>query len=418
MSLVISGPSNIARSHSLDGVAKFIYVILIFNILVDVFSLFFDKGGISAIVRALTIYSFVIYIIINYYRKNSVCSYIYFYIIYSFLLVFFSSSFYISFRVYLQICASLLMYPLGFYLIKTIVHLKKLTKPIIIIMVIMIINAIICSVSGIGGSYGNEQILAAGSLSGHSFNSSVYVLLLLPLLMGFTNNIQKNAIYMILGLVLFVMLVLNLTRIAILAVLAGFLIEIFFWPRKRKILLPLFIIGIILVIVYYNYANIIHDQINIRAERFTAVSYKTEMRYLETVSIWKGLLSFENPLNSFFGTEFMNSVGNYADGSFGPRQIHIDYNLIAHGSGLFGLTIYLLIYYKAFVFYKKNNKFLPPYYTYQILKPIYLALLIVPLILSISGQMYAITFRSFSFLFLGAIAGIINNMKKEMLFEL
>ncbi len=124
---------------------------------------------------------------------------------------------------------------------------------------------------------------------------------------------------------------------------------------------------------------------------------------MESQYVWEEVFSFDNTPKSLFGLEGFYSVGNYADGRFGERQLHVDYNLIVNTIGLVGLLLYLAI----FIQLAKRMRRLKRDHssTGLILHSTFWMLLLNQFITSFAGQMYHISYRLIVFVFMGAILG-------------
>jgi len=398
---------------------NYIYYLLIYNILIDVLSLFTPPGGFIAIIRGVVLFTFFFYVFINYNKANTPIKIIIGYSIYALILVLFSSRFLYSFRTYTKTIISILYFCVGYIVIVDINQLKKLTKSIVWVMLIMIVNTLVVNLLGYKNYvYNEDQLMASGSLAGQTWNIASYCLLLLPLINHFERDQLKRYIIYTVSFVLFVMMLFNLSRIPLVSFLFGYFVFFVFLRYKRKIysiLIPAFFFGIIInVFIWDTYIQ----QVKIRSESYELGSYKSEGRYQETFYVFDEIFSFESITKSLFGKEFLNSPGNYAGGKFGNRQLHSDYNNLLHGSGIIGLLFYFTIFISIYRRYFLIKKYLPKNdLTVDLLKSIFHMLILVPFVISISGQMYDITFRLMDFLFLGAILRVLTNLSQRILYE-
>jgi len=150
----------------------------------------------------------------------------------------------------------------------------------------------------------------------------------------------------------------------------------------------------------------------LREAKFSSdYNIEEEARYKEVPFVIDEILLSSDLKLMLFGKELFNSNGNYADGLFGDRRLHVDYIGILHGSGVIGLTLYFLVYlfiFKRFRFLYRKNRTLSKdeKATY---KGLFYSFLITSLIISLSGQMYEITFRTMIFFTLGIILSNLNN---------
>jgi hypothetical protein len=417
--IAVSILSILSIYYILSKGKNYIYYVLIYNILIDVLSLFAPPGGFIAIVRGVVLFTFFFYVFMNFNKANIVVRIIIIYSIYAFILVLFSSKFLYSFRTYTKIIISILYFWVGYSVIVDINQLKKLTKSIIWVMLIMIVNTLVVNSLGYKNDiYGENQLISSGNLEGQTWNIATYCLLLLPLINHFERIQVKRYIIYSVSFVLFVMMLFNLSRIPLISFLFGYFIFFVFIKYKKKIfdfLILVLFFGIILnIFIWDTYLK----QIEIRSGSYELGSYKKEGRYLETFYVFDEIFSFESITKSLFGKEFLNSPGNYANGKFGNRQLHSDYNNLLHGSGIIGLLLYLAIFMSIYRKYFVIKKYLPKNdSTVDLLKSIFHVFFFVPFVISISGQMYDITFRLIDFLFLGAILRVLTNLSHVKLHE-
>ena len=69
-----------------------------------------------------------------------------------------------------------------------------------------------------------------------------------------------------------------------------------------------------------------------------------EGRIAEFIYITDEILRSDKTLTLLFGKETFNLVGTYANGRFGPRQIHGDYSILLNGTGVMGCLVWVLIH--------------------------------------------------------------------------
>ena len=173
------------------------------------------------------------------------------------------------------------------------------------------------------------------------------------------------------------------------------------------------IASILFIISMPIFNNVLTTRIENRGDRIEGSVQEiveSEARYEETIYVWAEALSFDDPIKSFFGMQAFDSVRNYASGMFRNRQLHVDYNLILNTLGLFGLLLYFNMFLVIYFHYKKIAKGLISTQYTKVLKAIFYVLIITQFATSFGGQMYAITFRSIIFIYLGGnLFNTINN---------
>jgi hypothetical protein len=254
--------------------------------------------------------------------------------------------------------------------------------------------------------YSDESNFRVGNLD-DSWNVFTYAVLLAPLVIHFVGKSKYLRLTAYLGAIGNAMLVvISIKRIAILGLVSGNLIRMYFVPKNLKwIRSALFATGAMLVAFLF-IQDIVLERIELRSNRFESGSIEREGRYLETSYVWDEVITFRNPVKSLLGLEGFNSVSNYADGRFGDRQLHVDYNLIVNTIGLVGLILYFLLFLQIF---KNMLRFRHCMISHPrsrvILLSVFWMLFINQFITSTAGQMYHVSYRLIVFVFLGSILG-------------
>ena len=82
-------------------------------------------------------------------------------------------------------------------------------------------------------------------------------------------------------------------------------------------------------------------QIEKREKKFQRGSMEKEGRVKELLYIYEEIIEKGDLPKMLFGKETFNIVGTYANGKFGNRQIHEDYGMLLHSTGIVGLFWYL-----------------------------------------------------------------------------
>jgi hypothetical protein len=251
----------------------------------------------------------------------------------------------------------------------------------------------------------------AGNLS-DNWNLLTYSLILFPMIYNQypKTKIPKN-ISLILFFVLVVFVMLSMKRTAIAGLVIGLLIYGYHNLKLKSFLRVVILSGVFLGASYPFYSPILEKRFEARSDRFEEGALEEEGRYQESFFVWEEVYEFKDPIKQLFGLEAFNSRGNYANGLFGNRILHVDYNAIVNTIGIVGLLLYFLIFYQIFIrfkrFYKKVSLLSIPFK--KELKGTFYALLITQFVTSFGGQMYAVTFRMIIFIYLGAIIGLLKS---------
>ena len=147
-------------------------------------------------------------------------------------------------------------------------------------------------------------------------------------------------------------------------------------------------------------------QIKARERRLSTENIEEEGRYQETFIVLNEIIFSGDLKLVFFGKEVYNSPGNYANGKYGKRMIHNDYNVVLHGSGLIGLVLFslwpisLLIFFRKIRFFAKASFEDKKFFDY--INVTFISFLIIGYVFSMSGGINAILFNSVRVAIMGA----------------
>ena len=399
--------------------AGFIYVYLILNVLIDVSLGFIDQEtNLIALSRAAIAlaYIYVVHKQSNWklFKYNKIFL---FYFILILIQTLFSSNFVVSFSSTLKMIITLSMFPIGMFYIDSIEKIKKLNVAVIWIMFLVTLNFIITNIFGIGANpYGDSVDFYVGNIKLSAINTPVYALLILTSILTF-NKRKQRILAIVFAIPTLVFLVLSLKRISLLALTLGVVIIFFFSRSKAKYVKWLVVLFLALIILFPIYKSILNQQILARGNRLEIGIIEEESRFLETFIVIDKTIFSNNIATILFGQEVWNSVGKY-NGINNERPLHVDFNKLLFGTGLVGLLLYILMYFKIFFHFKKikpnkRNNINSSIYTnnYNILRPLFLAIFFGTLLISLSGGMMGISHRTIAFLYMGAIIGFLKNNK-------
>lgn len=381
----------------------------------DIALAFFDRGGVLAIFRAVMMVFLILPIIIKnihnnkYYRWNLVFC---FYVIINIL---FSSDILKSAIISLKIIISIATFIVGFNFFSNRTNFRKLNNSIYYVLLILLFNFIISNVFKIGTSvYDSSNSFLVGNLR-DNWNVFTYALLVVPiLLIEFKKNKRKTLLIYVLAILNGIILILSIKRIAVVGLFLGLLLFGFLNFNLKGLFKNLIILTIIVFSTFPLYSDLLFSRLDARSDRFEQGSLEKEARYLETFYVWEEVFSFDDPVKSILGLEAFNSVGNYAGGSFGDRNLHVDYNLIVNTIGLIGFILYFKIFFEIYYHYRKAKKHI--IITNELIKmqkTFIIIFLLLPFFTSFAGQMYGMTFRMIIFIYLGAnLGGLIKYTKQ------
>lgn len=397
---------------------KIVYLLISINVIFDIGLWFTGYGSYLSIIR-LVIYIFLVVASLREYNfKSNFINAILFFSTYIFIMFFFVSDIEISLKVSLKVIFSMLSLLIGYVFINDNQRLSALNNFSIFAIVLLIINFAFSTIFKIGiDTYTGTEDFLVGNYD-DNWNVFTYLIIISPLIIKqYFHNKLKLTILLIIYFILLLITILSMKRIAIAGVLFGLSIFILLNFRIVNYVKYIFIIVFVLYLFYPFYSNILLKRYEARKDKyeFSEDNLENEGRFIESSYVWDQIFSFDDPIKSIFGLEAFNSLNNYGN-RFVDRNLHVDYNLIANTNGLFGLFLYGLIYFfiiKRINLLRRKSVFfnipeLKLYYT------VCYSLIFTSLLTSFAGQMYAITFRTIIFLYLGAM---IKLMEKRINYE-
>jgi O-antigen ligase len=379
------------------------------NVAFDISLSFFERGGTVPMVRAGFMLAYLLYILFRFRKASADYAPLLLFCGYCILNLLFSSDFMVSLNMTLKVLISILSFAVGYNVIITPGLLHRLNHSIVVVLGMLVLNYIVSQSLGIGiASYTESDDFLTGNLEG--WDLYTYAILIVPLILAFTKRKStKRYIIVAMAFVNALLVFISIKRTAILVLVLGLFTNSLLNFKLKRIIKPAIIIAMLGLISYPIIEPLLMKRLDARAERFEN-GLEEEGRYRESAYVWEEAFSFEDPLESLFGLEAFNSVGNYAGGAFGIRQLHVDYNLIVNTIGFVGLFLYFAMFagiHRLFRRYYLANR-LPQELKRQLLATFY-TLFLMQFITSMSGQMYSISFRMIIFLYMGAMIGILKN---------
>lgn len=234
---------------------------------------------------------------------------------------------------------------------------------------------------------------------------------LLPLILRVHNSKVERLIILGSAIVLFVFILLNVRRTAILIPILGLLG--FFYYSSPKIRLRIFYyLGIgflILIISYPLYSKVLDRRVKIRSERgrFEKDFYKTENRYMDFEDMINSIGSFDQPAKVMLGMGDNLFIDNNAYGNTSGRMIHPDIPKIFYSMGILGLILYFFIYLSIL----REIIKIPSIGILKDIKAGCFGLFFISVAVSINGSISVFSFRALTFLLIGAFLGYSQRLK-------
>ena len=182
-----------------------------------------------------------------------------------------------------------------------------------------------------------------------------------------------------------------------------------FWIIFSSIFIS-FKIFVILLLAFPLYEDVLKSQLRARSYIYEDTSFEREYRYRVTFIVIDE--TFSNLKSTLIGKEAFNSPGNYNKGRWEGRPLHIDYNILLHGTGIFGLILYILILVNVLIKYFTYARYLPDDLYFHKLNSMFKILFMLLIIVSINGGIFQLSYRAIIFLYMGSLMGIFNKYYK------
>ncbi len=367
------------------------------------------------------------------YIKNKKHVGIFLYIVYLLILVSQSSRFDHSLEQLIKFSITILFFPASYFFFKEnwIEKFYHLIHLIIILVICFIINIILSNVLGWESmkSYGGDAMFKYGNVFTDGLYTNVIFFVFLPVILSLKN--RSNLIIIGFSTLILLLTIAHMKRmpLMIIAICTVLYYTVFKYFSKKKSLkksnknstVSLFkymlLFAILLMLLYPFFGNIIESQMDVRKGSLEVDVIEEESRYTEFYAVNEEILQFDNISLLLFGKEMFNSVGNYANGKYGYRQIHNDYSLLLHGSGIVGFFSYIAIqFYFLFAFFasllrNKYKSYIQPQLYIHILC-IYIVIWAMGLLTSFSGGIDNIICNSLRYIILGAILSLTSQKQR------
>jgi len=365
----------------------------------------FPRGSLATQVIGSLFLLVTFYYFLREFKSIKLFSLLYLFLIYLFCLIPFSSNIIYSLSNLASTTIWILILPVSFLVIDTGLKFKKLINSIAFIGVLYILNIIISTLFNIKGKSYSGEIFDVGNVFTEGLNSMAYLLTASPLILHL--NPKHKRLILILSVVIFILVVVQMKRISIIAIVVGLVINLLMSRSRINIFYGLIISSLFMFVAYPLFENTLQKQIKARERRLSTENIEEEGRYQETFVVLDEIIFSGETRLIFFGKEVFNSPGNYANGKYGRRMIHNDYNVILHGAGLIGLMLFIFWPVPLFIFYNKikisAKIYLEDKKLFDYMNVTFISFLIIGYILSISGGVNAILFNSIRMAVLGAI---------------
>jgi len=275
-----------------------------------------------------------------------------------------------------------------------------------VVLVIYVFIFVSSNIFSLGYSDYLEDSIFFG-FSGVNMTKGMAILVLIsPLFFSFINKKSLRGVVLMIVITSVIIIILGVKRTSIISLFVGYFVFFVFSPQKSRLTKGFFLIVMAIFISSPFYFGSLKDRIEAREEagRFNIeLANEEEGRVIEMKEVINSFIN-NNISYKLFGAEFFNSAEYFRT----DRMLHTDYTTMLAGSGIIGLSLFVLVYcmlfLKACYFYRifRTNFF------NQNIIAVSFALIIALIILGFAGTVTGIALRSIAFMFLGAAFSILR----------
>ncbi|MDX9904242.1 MAG: hypothetical protein RB288_09230, partial [Bacteroidales bacterium] len=396
---------------------EFIYYVPIFNVLADVSFNYFEAFSAPSILRAIVLFLFLV-MFWEQMVKMDVLKSMYLFFFYILIIMLFSKEFLISFKAVAQVILSMSVFIAGYRYITNYQRYRKMLEALNWVILAGFVAAAVGYIFDIGQTleytsgteYKGEPefigLLGSGGLYGPAL-----ALALLPVIIQNRYRNMPPWLLWVISAGLYIFIILNVRRTAIVIPIIGFVSYLVFTRRPARVIRYLILFSVTLALLAPIYRPLLEKRVEARAERgrFERGFIKTESRYLENLELFKEIREFDNPLAIISGIGHNIFAEHTEKGRIVRRMYHSDTAKLVYGAGLTGLVLYIVLYGQMLhmILRIPRIKVLNEYRAGA------LTLWIISLFVSFNGSISLVTFRTMSFLLLGAFIGMANAVYKS-----
>lgn len=388
---------------------RFVYFLPIVHVVFDMSFTYFSRFSAATYVRGFLLLLF--YTIYFKYLYNKRFVWLYVFIVYTSFLVFQSDEFISSLKEYSKVLLSMMLLPLAYNYINTPAKINYLNKMALFIIPISLAAVLAGYLFGLGrnlvytyyaeGIEENIGLLGSGGL----YTGAVAIAILPYLLRNLKPSERK--VYIFSSIILYIFILLNVRRTAILIPIVGYLMYFITTNYKEKFLK--YFIGAVFVLLILSpfFIDKLESRYRVRQEKIEG-DYTQESRYLENIILLEEMSKLKNPLKDLFGIGNNPFAEHRKNRVIYKRMYHTDSGKLLYAVGFVGVLIYLIFYLTLYIQLIKVDK------KHKLERSTLLALFMIFVLLAMNGSLISISVRSLMFLYTGAILGTINNKYYEL----
>ena len=376
----------------------FIYALMVFYVLFDMFDGFYEDEKIFAAMRYIIPFTFIsIYIIKEAVLRRSDLLFMIVGLYLLVLLVYSEGDIILSGKTVLAVLLTLLMIPVGRYIGGRVNFLQEFEPFNRFLLIALPFYVLMANIFHFGESYSDSFT------TGFLVTSRIYIIPIVVFLAIHYFISNKHRPWLIKGidlafiLINICVMVINTRRTALGMIAMALLVYAVF---NRRLIFKMAILSVViasvLVLSFPLYEEILMAQMEKRERIQDLETYEEEGRVLETVYIFDHHTRRQRIPEVLFGVKLFDTV-DFGNRYFGrDRPIHSDINMIFYSTGIVGLCLFALLFLQYF--FTGNRKIEPQN------KMIYYPLLVMFLIVLLPGRFIGtMTYAPFLMLALSAV---------------
>ncbi|MFN3759895.1 MAG: O-antigen polymerase [Algoriphagus aquaeductus] len=385
----------------------FVYFLIFLHAIATLFTGFFKFSIFNpGPIRGVIVFSFVVYFIFNRFNfKDHFNFFIVLFLLYFGFLSFLSDSLYL----YTGFFISLMMFPIGFYYFNSVDKLYRLSYIFCIILLTFIIYIFVSNIFKLGSSDYLEDSFYFGEGRVNITKTMIILLFSAPIYLYLETNKSRKRIALFIYLIGFFVCLIGIKRTVLVNLFLGPIIYFLLGPSSNKFFKYLIVFIVLSIPFFYYFSDVFIQRFEAR-EQVTSLSesrFEEEARYSEFFMVMDSFIN-GGLIHKFFGSYLFNDTEFFNT----SRMLHIDYMVILNGAGIIGILFW---FFHLFLLLGIKNSFsrlsLKSDF-YKILNSVFWMCLTAQVLISISGTIYSIDFRSFVLLLFGAI---LRNLKEMCL---
>ena len=413
---VIDLKFEVAQKFMVKFERKLIYLLPLISISFEIVKSFLSETSQLTVIRNVLFFAYILYLLVKYFPMAIKFNiYLILLMLYFVILLTVKGAGVSQFNYFSLAFLAKMLLPIGFIFAYSTTHIKDINKNLLLTNILFASSIIVFSVLGTGrNQYGSNSGFSVGYFNFSNIYIGSYLLIALPLIYADAEKKWIKNLLLILGLVTVIILVLSVRRTALVILIIGFLVYAYLYRDQLiKFAAQAVAVVVVIILAFPLYKGILMRQIEARSNIMDrgVGDLEEETRYEETLAVYGERIQSPNILVFLFGDHVFDSKGNYDNGIHKERPIHLDMNIVLHGTGVVGLTLlilYHIVLYRRFLQYRVKGIV----ENERLMAGAFMSMFWSHIFLLFSGGFFTITFNLISHLYMGSILGVYKRAKQ------